>query len=105
MNIFKILARGDGSILEPSISAFLGYLVNPSADHGLNDVFLKRLLEKFNDQFFTDLDDLSIHSDNYDVEVYFEQAFKYRNEIEFSSLNQNEKNLEGEEPKKKKRNC
>ena len=45
MNIFKTLATGDGSINEPNISAFLGYLLNPNEDHGLRDELLKRLLK------------------------------------------------------------
>ena len=40
MNIFKILASGNGTIKEPSVSAFLGYLLNPKEDHGLGDAFL-----------------------------------------------------------------
>ena len=44
MNIFKILASGDGTINEPNVSAFLGYLLNPKEDHGLRDEFLKRVI-------------------------------------------------------------
>jgi len=44
MNIFKILTRGDGKINEPSVTAFMGYLLNPNEDHGLDDEFLKLLL-------------------------------------------------------------
>lgn len=47
MNIFKILTSGDGTLKEPNLSAFLGYLLNPKADHGLNDAFLKKVLEPF----------------------------------------------------------
>lgn len=46
MNIFKILASGDGSINEPNVSAFLGYLLNPKADHGLGDSLLKEFINK-----------------------------------------------------------
>lgn len=46
MNIFKILANGNGNIYEPSVSAFLGYLLNTNEDHGLNDMFLKKFLNK-----------------------------------------------------------
>ena len=44
MNIFKVLADGDGSINEANISAFLSFLLNPKNDHGLNDELLKRIL-------------------------------------------------------------
>ncbi len=46
MNIFKILARGDGSLKEPNISSLIGYLLDPNEDHGLKDKFLK-ILWKF----------------------------------------------------------
>ena len=45
MNIFKTLASGSGSINEPNVSAFLGYLLNPKEDHGLGDAFLKKIFE------------------------------------------------------------
>lgn len=45
MNIFRILAQGDGSINEPNVSAFLGYLLDPNEDHGLGSIFLERFLQ------------------------------------------------------------
>ncbi|MEA2050780.1 MAG: PD-(D/E)XK nuclease family protein [Campylobacterota bacterium] len=48
MNIFKILSSGDGSIKEPNISAFLGYLLDPNKEHGLKDYLLKLVLKKLN---------------------------------------------------------
>jgi hypothetical protein len=45
MNIFKILSSGDGSIKEPNISAFLGYLLDPNKEHGLKDFLLKSIIE------------------------------------------------------------
>ena len=50
MNIFKTLASGSGSINEPNVSAFLGYLLNPKEDHGLGDAFLKKFLEPLLDK-------------------------------------------------------
>lgn len=44
MNIFKILSSGDGSIKEPNISAFLGYLLDPNKEHGLKDHLLRLLI-------------------------------------------------------------
>jgi hypothetical protein len=46
MNIFKILSSGDGSIKEPNISSFLGYLLDPNKEHGLKDFLLVSLLRK-----------------------------------------------------------
>ena len=46
MNIFKILASGDGKVYEPSVSAFLGYLLDPNKEHGLKDYLLKAVFEK-----------------------------------------------------------
>lgn len=44
MNIFKVLADGDGRILEPNVSAFLAFLLDPKQAHGLDSIFLERVL-------------------------------------------------------------
>lgn len=44
MNIFKILSSGDGSIKEPNVSAFLGYLLDPNKEHGLKDFLLRKII-------------------------------------------------------------
>lgn len=81
MNIFKILASGNGRLNEPNVSAFLGYLLDPKEDHGLGDAFLKRFLtplfEKDNndDLSFMSGRDLSIRS-NFEFIVLLEQTFK-----------------------------
>ena len=91
MNIFRILAQGDGAIQEPNISAFLGYLLNPNEDHGLGSRFLESFLEQHylrckNDSTINnkkldwiydkgEIIDLSTNS-NYEVNVFFEQSFK-----------------------------
>lgn len=91
MNIFRILAQGDGAIQEPNISAFLGYLLNPNEDHGLGSRFLESFLEQHylrckNDSTIDnkkldwiydkgEIIDLSTNS-NYEVNVFFEQSFK-----------------------------
>ncbi|GHT11400.1 hypothetical protein AGMMS4956_04370 [Bacteroidia bacterium] len=86
MNIFKILASGDGSINEPNVSAFLGYLLNPKGDHGISDELLKQVLAcLYSENKSSSLKDflidkssavrnLSINS-NFDVEILLEQAF------------------------------
>ena len=75
MNIFKILANGDGSINEANVSAFLGYLLDPSADHAIGLEFLRRFLESIHD-----------NDDNFeevfysaDYQIFYEQAFKEEN--------------------------
>jgi len=71
MNIFKILANGDGTINEANVSAFLGYLLDPYADHGLGFEFLDKFLTNFFDDEFK--------TRKYDYEIIFEQAFKEYN--------------------------
>ena len=96
MNIFKILGSGHGSVKEPSVSAFLGYLLNPSADHGLNSVFLEKVLAQFLELRSEPLKDLFSHSEEivdeemyildmsylsrFKVEVFLEKALKEENE-------------------------
>ncbi len=78
MNIFKTLASGSGSINEPNVSAFLGYLLNTKEDHGLGDTFLRKFLEpllKENNSSGLKGRNLSIRS-NFEMEVILEQAFK-----------------------------
>ncbi|MBL7823001.1 MAG: PD-(D/E)XK nuclease family protein [Saprospiraceae bacterium] len=72
MNIFKILANGDGSINEANISAFLGYLLNPNEDHGLGYEVLSRfLLANFDDEIY------EIESiEQFEFDILFEQAFR-----------------------------
>lgn len=67
MNIFKILANGDGTLKEANISAFIGYLLDPYENHGLGYEFLKRFLM---------LIDVDSKFYDYDYELEFEQAFK-----------------------------
>jgi hypothetical protein len=44
MNIFTVLSQGASRLHEPSMSAFLGYLLDSSKDHGLNDTFIRAFL-------------------------------------------------------------
>ena len=74
MNIFKTLASGSGSINEPNVSAFLGYLLNPKEDHGLGDTFLRKFLQPLNLDFMKGKN-LSIRS-KFEIEVLLEQAFE-----------------------------
>lgn len=44
MNIFRVFQTRSYRIHETGFSAFLGYLLNTSEDHGLSDTFLKKFL-------------------------------------------------------------
>lgn len=110
MNIFRVLAQGDGSINEPNVSAFLGYLLNPGEDHGLDSLFLEKFLQLHHDfckRFQTEgrknkenkakekdpfewLNDDFGMSSKYEVKVFFEQAFK---DIPKPNLTENQKKL------------
>lgn len=82
MNIFKVLANGYGKIYENAISAFLGYILDPKGDHGLNDSFLKLFLEPLSIRYpeaNIPYENLSINS-NYTVDVYFEKEFYLKEE-------------------------
>lgn len=71
MNVFKVLANGDGSINEPNISAFLAYLLDPNQDHGLRFEFLCR--------FLSQVDIKDFRPEKYDYEIILEQAFRDEN--------------------------
>lgn len=45
MNIFWVLNQGASRLHEPSMSAFLGYLLDTNHDHGLGDTFLRAFLQ------------------------------------------------------------
>lgn len=75
MNLFKILANGHGSVNETNVSAFLGYLLDPNADHGLGYEFLNLFLN----ESIVDEDRLK-ELYQYDYQVFFEQKFKEANQ-------------------------
>ena len=64
MNIFKILANGHGTINENNISAFLGYLLDPSTN-SLGYEFLIRFLG-----------DILEKNEKYEFKIFFEQEFR-----------------------------
>lgn len=68
MNIFKILANGHGRINENNISAFLGYLLDPKADHSLGHAFL----EKFLEPIVPSDEEFNVYK--YEYKVFFEQG-------------------------------
>ena len=97
MNIFKILSSGHGSIKEPSVSAFLGYLLNPNADHGLNSVFLEKFLSNFLEMENSPLKPIFSHIEkNDDEEMYIlDMSYLSRFNVEVFL----EKGLKGENTK------
>lgn len=68
MNIFKILANGHGTVNENNISAFLGYLLDPNANHSLGYEFLTRFLG----EILTDEDS----NKQFEFKIFFEQEFR-----------------------------
>jgi hypothetical protein len=48
MNIFKILSRGHGKINETNVTSFLGFMIDPYAEHGMGKLFLSEFLKKIN---------------------------------------------------------
>lgn len=82
MNIFKILSSGDGSIKEPNISAFLGYLLDPNKEHGLKDYLLKLVINQL--VLDNKIDDLIVNEtvvnltneSNFSVNVELERKVK-----------------------------
>lgn len=86
MNLFKILANGHGTVSETNVSAFLGYLLDPNADHGLGYNFLNLFLE----EIITDDNELK-KLYKYDYQIFFEQKFK---------KNKKKEKIEGEKKSK-----
>ena len=78
MNIFKILANGHGTVSETNVSAFLGYLLDPNADHGIGYEFLNLFLEEVLSEKNTS-DETDFKPYQYDYQVFFEQKFKETN--------------------------
>lgn len=72
MNIFKILANGDGTINEANVSAFLGYLIDPKADHALGYEFLQRF-------FKNSVEEEQFNFEQFEYEIFYEQAFREGN--------------------------
>jgi len=79
MNIFKILGNGHGSINEPNVNAFIGYLLAPYEDHGLGTSFLKRFLTSLDlDDDLSSSEDETINNlyrSSHLYRVFFEQEF------------------------------
>jgi hypothetical protein len=71
MNIFKVLANGDGRINEANVSAFLGFLLDPKENHSFGDEFLKRFLDDFIQN-----GEENFKIEEYEYQIFYEQAFK-----------------------------
>lgn len=86
MNIFKILANGDGNIKEPNITEFLAFILDPSKDHGLGahllESFLTPIVFKFEEFKFlrkkdiVEVIDLSAMAELYNVEIETEYSIR-----------------------------
>lgn len=99
MNIFNVLSQGKSRLHEPSISAMLGYLLDPNQDHGLRDTFLRSFLkisEKIlnEDEALTEILDHEFINASVELEAPYEHQGK-RNDIDilltiFDQGNENE---------------
>jgi hypothetical protein len=69
MNIFKILANGHGTVSETNVSAFLGYLLDPNANHSLGYEFLNLFLNTL------DLEE-DFKPSEFDFQIFYEQQFQ-----------------------------
>jgi hypothetical protein len=83
MNIFSVLSTGKSNIHEPSMSAMLAYLLNPTQDHGLGRKVIKSFLElaNKNNAIYTEfINDTSLRFE-IDLEVPYKHKGK-RNDID-----------------------
>jgi hypothetical protein len=55
MNIFDALSRGNSRIHEVGITSILSYFLDPTADHGLGDSFLRATLRALNPDRFAEI--------------------------------------------------
>lgn len=101
MNIFKILASGGNNLKETNVSAFLGYLLDPKADHGLGSGFLELFLESLIKKYKIELRELlyknkvkDLSHNLFDIEVVYEKAIEDEREddVEEDEENKGRKN-------------
>jgi hypothetical protein len=76
MNIFEVLNKGKSRLNEPSISAFIGYLLQTNENHGLSDIFLRKILV----QILNNNENLCkclMNKDYIESEVLLEESYIY----------------------------
>ena len=83
MNIFKILASGDGTLKEPCISSFFKFLLDPYGDHEMGIEFIKKFISTFDPIFANKLDQ------TYSIDLFLEENLTK----EFTKLNKERKNI------------
>jgi len=78
MNIFNILNKGKSSLPETSMSAVIGYLLNPSNEHGISDEFLKMFFYAVSQEntLFNPIYE-KINSGLYNIQVDLEVRYKH----------------------------
>lgn len=54
MNIFSVLQRGNSSVREVTLTAWLSYLLDSNEDHGLSDRFFRYFVRELNSQLNSD---------------------------------------------------
>lgn len=80
MNIFKVIASSNKSFREETASAVLLWLLNPSMDHGLDHVFLKKFIQQVADS--VDSKELQTESEN--LKIYFRGENDSESNISFN---------------------
>lgn len=94
MNIFWVLSQGAARLHEPSISAFLGYLLDSNHDHGLGDTFVRAFLHNLDAVAFNSI--LELPQINAVVELEKEYALGTTTrslDIEISIIDSNKKEI------------
>jgi len=79
MNIFKVLSQGKGRLNEENLSAILGFLLSPTENHGLGDIFLRHFIENLACEILSGTNWFSNVLDTkriIDAEVFFEVPYE-----------------------------
>jgi len=79
MNIFTVLSQGKARLHEPSISAVLKYLLTPTSEHGIGELFLRSFLELCQkDHDDPDLFKDILSQDRIDIETALEEQYDFQ---------------------------
>ncbi len=76
MNIFEVLNSGGSRLHEPSLSSFLGYLLDSTKNHGLGDTFIRLFLQLINNASERDIFDKKILKNSIISDVSLEEPYQ-----------------------------
>lgn len=77
MNIFEVLNSGQSRLYEPSMSAMLGYLLDPHANHGLGSTFLRMFIEELQSQTGSSVLDNLLRKESFEGYVELEVPYMH----------------------------